>query len=125
MLSGIVVRGDKRGRELGFPTANVHLDAASPPLPGDGIYAGWFEGADGRRHLAAISVGSRPTYYGEHGSRLVEAHLLDFCGDLYGQGVRLGIGAKVRGQERFSSSEELIEQMRRDVEEIRQLAAPR
>ena len=125
VLSGVVVQGDRRGRELGFPTANVELDAASPQLPDDGIYAGWFEAADGTRHLAAISVGSRPTYYGEHGNRLVEAYLLDFCGDLYGQDVRVGVGQKVRGQVRFFSNGELIEQMHRDVEEVRLLASAR
>ncbi|MGO9558063.1 MAG: riboflavin kinase, partial [Acidimicrobiales bacterium] len=81
-LSGIVVRGDQRGRELGFPTANVELDASSAELPPDGVYAGWLDAepnAEGssestaHRHLAAISIGSRPTYYGQHGVRLVEA----------------------------------------------------
>ncbi len=125
VLSGTVVRGDNRGGpELGFPTANVELEADNPDLPPDGIYAGWFwlEASPGQPHLAAISIGSRPTYYGEHGVRLVEAYLLDFEGDLYGQRVKVGVGMKVRGQERFSGSEELIAQMRRDVDAVRRVA---
>ena len=123
ILSGTVVQGDRRGRELGFPTANVELSGDSPDLPADGVYAGWLEHAPAHRHVAAISIGSRPTYYGEHGVRLVEAYLLDFSGDLYGQLVRVGVGARVRGQARFSGSEELIEQMQRDVEAVRAVAS--
>ena len=119
MLEGVVVTGDRRGRDLGFPTANVEIGADPPP---DGVYAGWFERADGSCHLAAISVGSRPTYYGLNGERLVEAYLLDFDGDLYGEHVRVRVGPKVRDQVRFTRSDELIEQMRRDVEAVRALA---
>jgi FAD synthase len=124
ILSGVVVRGDARGRELGFPTANVELSATSPELPEDGVYAGWLEDSDGRRRAAAVSVGSRPTYYGDHGFRLVEVHVIDFSGDLYDQPVRVGVGSRVRGQERFSGSEELIAQMARDVEAVREAARP-
>jgi riboflavin kinase / FMN adenylyltransferase len=115
-LHGVVVTGDRRGRELGFPTANVEIRAEPPP---DGVYAGWFVRADGTRHLAAVSVGSRPTYYGRHGERLVEAYLLDFDDDLYGEDVTVVVGPKVRDQVRFTGSDELIEQMRRDVEAVR------
>ncbi len=108
--------GDRRGRDLSFPTANVETLAVPPE---DGVYAGWLERADGSRHPAAISVGNRPTYYGHHGERLVEAHLLDFDGDLYGEHVTVRVGSKVRDQVRFLSSEELVEQMRRDVECVR------
>lgn len=126
-LSGMVVRGDQRGRELGFPTANVEVDASSAALPSDGVYAGWLEAEPAaepavQRHLAAVSIGSRPTYYGEHGVRLVEVYLLDFEGDLYGRPVKVGVGLKVRGQERFSGSDELIAQMHRDVEAVRRVA---
>lgn len=92
-------------------------------MPADGVYAGWFEDAAGDRHVAVISVGSRPTYYGNHGERLVEAHLLDFDGNLYGQLVRVGVGQKVREQARFNGSEELIAEIRRDVETVRELAS--
>jgi riboflavin kinase/FMN adenylyltransferase len=121
VLEGIVVTGDRRGRELGFPTANVEVTAIE--LPEDGVYSGWFERPDGARYRAAISVGTRPTYYRDGGGRLVEAYLLDFDGDLYGELVRVGVGAKVRGQVRFETSDELIEQMRRDVEAVRAVTA--
>ncbi|MHB8246371.1 MAG: riboflavin kinase [Acidimicrobiales bacterium] len=120
-LVGTVVQGDQRGRELGFPTANVALEATAA-LPGDGVYEGWFEDADGNRYIAAISIGTRPTYYGAEGARLMEAYLLDYSGDLYGQRVRVGVGREVRGQLSFSGSDELIAQMRRDVESVRELA---
>jgi riboflavin kinase / FMN adenylyltransferase len=122
VLEGVVVHGDGRGRELGFPTANVEVPGTSV-LPADGVYAGWFERADGSRFVAAISVGTRPTYYGEGGARLVEAYLLDFDGDLYGERVRLGVGHIVRGQGRFDDSQQLIEQMHRDVEAVRAAVA--
>jgi FAD synthase len=116
VIDGIVVAGDRRGRELGFPTANVETLAELPP---DGVYAGCLNRADGSRHLAAISVGSRSTYYGPHGERLVEAHVLDFDEELYGEQVTVLVGPKVRDQARFAGSDELIEQMRRDVEAVR------
>lgn len=123
VLAGTVVPGDQRGRELGFPTANVELSGDSPDLPEDGIYAGWLESrTDGVRRLSAISIGSRPTYYGEHGARLVEVHVLDFEGDLYGHAVQVGVATRVRGQARFSGSDELVEQMHRDVAAVREAA---
>lgn len=123
VLTGTVVTGDRRGRELGFPTANVELDPDSTDPPADGVYAGWFEDSGGARHTAAISIGGRPTYYGVDGVRLVEAHLLDYEGDLYGQHVRVGVGAAVRPQERFSDSEQLVAQMHDDVRRVRELSA--
>jgi FAD synthase len=122
VLEGVVGRGDRRGRELGFPTANVEVPPTTS-LPEDGVYAGWFERPDGSRYVAAISVGMRPTYYSEDGRRLVEAYLLGFAGDLYGERVRVIVGARVRGQVRFDNSEQLIEQMQRDVEAVRASAA--
>lgn len=116
VLDGVVVAGDRRGRDLGFPTANVEVRSEPPP---DGVYAGWLERADGSRHLAAISIGNRPTYYGRGGERLVEAYVLDFDGDLYGEHVTVRVSAKVRDQVRFMDNDELIEQMRRDVEAVR------
>jgi riboflavin kinase / FMN adenylyltransferase len=118
VLEGVVVTGDHRGRELGFPTANVELPAGTV-LPPDGVYGGWFERSDGSCFVAAISVGTRSTYYREGGGRLLEAYLLDFDGDLYGERVRVGVGPLVRGQARFEDSEELTDQMRRDVEAVR------
>ncbi|MCU1490843.1 MAG: riboflavin biosynthesis protein [Acidimicrobiaceae bacterium] len=121
VVVGVVVSGDRRGRTLGFPTANVESEGPVE-LPDDGVYAGRFRRADGSVHTAAISIGRRPTYY-EAGIRLVEAHLLDFDGDLYGERVQVEVGPRVRGQLRFSSSEELIAQIERDVAAVRSLAA--
>lgn len=121
VVEGVVVQGDHRGRQLGFPTANVASDAPVE-LPEDGVYAGRFERADGSVHVAAVSIGSRPTYYAD-GARLLEAHLLDFDGDLYGEHVRVEVGARVRGQLRFSSSEELVARIAEDVRAVRVIAA--
>jgi len=122
LVEGVVAHGDGRGRQMGFPTANVAADGAHD-VPDDGVYAGIVELEDGTRHVAAVSIGRRPQYYQENGIRLVEAHLLDFDDDLYGQGIRIEIGARVRGQLVFSSSDELIAQIGRDVEAVRRAAA--
>jgi riboflavin kinase/FMN adenylyltransferase len=113
-VRGVVRSGDQRGRALGFPTANV----AAPPmiaLPADGVYAGWYVRPDGVRRPAALSVGGRPTFYRDAGATLLEAFLLDFDGDLYGEAARVEFVARVRGQARFDSVEELVDQMERDV----------
>lgn len=123
-LSGRVVRGDERGRELGFPTANVDLPEGTV-LPPDGVYAGRVRLADKSEHAAAISIGSRPTYYGDGGVVLLEAYLLDFEGDLYDETVQVDVEALVRGQARFDSEAELIETMHRDVAQVRELSQPR
>ena len=78
MVRGTVEPGDQRGRELGFPTANIALSDQSGSV-GDGVWAGWVRRADGTHIPAAISVGRRPTYYGADGYRLLEAHLLEFA----------------------------------------------
>ncbi len=85
-VRGIVARGDQRGRELGFPTANVSVPG-DILLPADGIYAGWFQRADGTVWPAALSLGRRPTFYAESHVSLLEAHLLDFDDDLYDEAV--------------------------------------
>jgi len=120
-FAGTVVAGDRRGRVLGFPTANVEPDGPVA-LPADGVYAGRVELADGSSHVAAISIGRRPTYYhDEDAARLVEAYLLDFDGDLYGQRVRVHVGEAVRGQLRFTSDDELVARIRDDVDAVRSL----
>ncbi|MHB8468129.1 MAG: bifunctional riboflavin kinase/FAD synthetase [Acidimicrobiales bacterium] len=116
-LRGEVVRGDARARELGFPTANVAV-SDEMCLPADGVYAGWYQRPDGGRYRAAISIGSRPTFYAD-GAVLVEAHLLDFVGDLYAEEARVEIEARLRGQVRFDSAESLVTEMHRDVERVR------
>jgi riboflavin kinase/FMN adenylyltransferase len=120
MLEGIVEHGDERGRTIGFPTANVAV-AAGVALPPEGVYAGWYERPDGLRHMAAINVGRRPTFYPENGALLVEAFLLDFDGDLYDEHARLEIMHWLRGEERFDSVDELVVQMHHDVDESRRL----
>lgn len=113
-----MVTGDRRGHKLGFPTANVRI-GASVDLP-DGVYAGVVELEDGSRHTAAVSVGRRPQFY-EAGERLVEAHLLDFDGDLYGERIRVEVGGLIRGQRVFAGEAELASQIATDVEAIRAL----
>jgi riboflavin kinase / FMN adenylyltransferase len=113
-MRGEVVTGDRRGRELGFPTANIVPDEELV-CPGHGIYAAR---ADGR--CAAVSVGVRPTF-GTGRAVLVEAFLLDFDGDLYGHMLRVDFLARLRGERRFDTVEALIGQMRLDVQETRRL----
>jgi riboflavin kinase / FMN adenylyltransferase len=115
-VRGPVVRGDGRGGpELGFPTANLHI-ARDIALPADGVYAGYFTRAEGSVHQAAISVGRRPTFY-EPGtaSVLVEAYLLHFEGDLYGETGRVSFVRRLRGEEKYGSVDALIAQMHQDV----------
>ncbi len=123
-VRGEVVVGDGRGAaELGVPTANVDV----PPdiaLPGLGVYAGCYQRPDGAEHPAAISVGRRPTFYDDAPAPLVEAHLLDFDGDLYGEQARVSFVARLRDERRFDSTGELIAQMRRDIDDARGALAP-
>jgi riboflavin kinase/FMN adenylyltransferase len=117
-VRGVVAHGDERGRELGFPTANVSVPG-DILLPADGIYAGWFERAAGTVHPAAISLGRRPTFYVEAHASLLEAHLLDFSGDLYDEHVKVRFVARLRGEEKFDSVEALVAQIGRDCEDAR------
>ena len=116
LFEGEVVEGDRRGRTLGMPTANLVPDDAYVH-PGHGVYAAW---ANGRP--AAVNVGVRPTFETGRGL-LVEAHLIDFEGDLYGQTLRIAFVERMRGEKRFDSVDELVEQMNRDVEEARAIAS--
>jgi 3,4-dihydroxy 2-butanone 4-phosphate synthase/GTP cyclohydrolase II len=124
-VEGKVVHGDRRGRELGFPTANLELADGRESEPPDGVWAGRCQLADGKSFAAAISVGRRPTFYREVGSRLLEAHLLDFDGDLYGHQVVVHLDHWIRGQSAFSSTEELIEALKDDVARARTLTEAR
>lgn len=112
LLEGEVVAGDRRGRRLGMPTANVVPDDRLVS-PGHGVYAAWAHGRP-----AAVNVGVRPMFETGRGL-LVEAHLLDFEGDLYGETLRVAFVERLRGEKRFPSVEALVEQMRRDVEQAR------
>lgn len=119
-MRGEVVSGDKRGRELGFPTANLVPDDALV-CPGHGVYA-CLAYVDGHRRAAAVNIGVRPTFVTGRGE-LVEAYLLDFDGDLYGSELRLDFLERLRGERRFASAEDLVEQMHRDVARTREIAA--
>jgi riboflavin kinase/FMN adenylyltransferase len=114
VVRGTVESGDKRGRELGFPTANIALSDQSGSI-GDGVWAGWVRRADGSHLPAAISVGRRPTYYGADGYRLLEAHLLDFAGDLYGETLVVWLGSHLREQQAYASAEDLITALKNDI----------
>lgn len=116
-LVGTVVVGDRRGRELGFPTANLRFDYA-PAMPAQGIYAGRVTpGPRGvpDRQPALISVGTRPTFH-LRGEVLAEVHLLDWDGDLYGERLGVELVARLRDQRRFEDAEALVAQMQRDAE---------
>jgi riboflavin kinase/FMN adenylyltransferase len=116
LLDGTVVEGDRRGRTLGFPTANVVPDD-DLVCPGHGVYAAFANGI-----CAAVNVGVRPTFETGRGV-LVEAYLIDHDEDLYGQGLRIAFIARLRGERRFEDVDELVAQMHRDVEEARRLCA--
>ena len=117
-VRGTVERGDERGRELGFPTANVAVPTETC-LPADGIYAGWYRRPDGTVHAAALNVGRRPTFYEAAESSLLEAHLLGFSGDLYGERAAVTFVARLRAEVRFESIDDLVEQMGRDCDDAR------
>ena len=114
-VRGPVLHGDHRGgTELGFPTANVGVPEEIC-LPAPGIYAGYYERPDGSRWETAISVGRRPTFYGDDGDLLVEAFLLDFADDLYGEEARVSFVTRLRDELAFDSTAALIAQMEQDV----------
>jgi riboflavin kinase/FMN adenylyltransferase len=116
LFEGEVVEGDRRGRELGMPTANLVPDDAFA-TPGHGVYAAWAHG-----HPAAVNVGVRPTFDTGRGL-LVEAYLMDFEGDLYGQTLRIAFLERMRGEKRFESVDELVAQMRLDADRAREIAS--
>jgi riboflavin kinase/FMN adenylyltransferase len=116
MVEGEVVSGDRRGHELGFPTANLVPDERLV-TPGEGVYAAFANG-----HPAAVNVGTRPTFDSDRGV-LIETHLIDFSGDLYGQTLRVAFVERLRPEVAFEDVDELVEQMRVDVEDARRICA--
>lgn len=123
-VHGEVVHGDKRGRELGFPTANIGAAGRAGMVPADGVYAGWLTDAGGRRMPGAISIGTNPQFDGVE--RRVETYVLDTGDawlDLYGQQVGVEFAHRLRPTLRFSSVDELVGQMGRDVQAARGLLA--
>ena len=118
-ISGTVVRGDKRGRTLGFPTANIEV-GPDMVVPGNGIYA-TLAFVDGERHIAATSIGTRPTFDGK--GRTIEAFLLEFDSNLYNRELRLEFVQRLRDELKFDSVDALLEQMELDVEQTRRMLA--
>ncbi|CAN5129808.1 bifunctional riboflavin kinase/FAD synthetase [soil metagenome] len=120
VLEGVVVRGDQRGRDLGFPTANLQVDERAA-FPAKGVYAGRFRlPGDGGWHDAAISVGVNPTFGGTSSLR-VEAFLIDYQGDLYGTEAAIEFTHRLRDEQRFEHVDDLVTQMHADVDQARQL----
>ena len=120
-VEGVVVAGDQRGGTLGFPTANL-VPPAGILVPAHGIYAGVADPGSGRRHRTALSIGVNPHYGGVE--RRIEAFLLDFEGDLYGERVRLELWERLRDERAFASEAELVEQIARDVDAARAARRP-
>jgi riboflavin kinase/FMN adenylyltransferase len=118
-LRGRVVVGDRRGHTLGFPTANLHVPGGVL-LPPDGVYAAWTETPAGRFGVA-LNIGVRPTFAGRR--RTIEAHLLDFDGDLYGRWLRLEVVARLRGEQRFADAAALTDAIAGDVRHARDVLA--
>lgn len=115
-LPGRVIKGQQRGQSIGFPTANLAV-WKEQLLPGNGVYAG-YAWVDGRRYSAATNVGTRPTVDGQ--SLSVEAHLLDYEGDLYGREIALDFISRLRPEQKFNGLEALVAQITADVAEVRQ-----
>jgi riboflavin kinase / FMN adenylyltransferase len=116
MVEGEVVKGDQRGRELGFPTANIVPDDRLA-IPGHGVFAAFADGVP-----AAVNVGVRPTFETGRGL-LIETYLIDREEDLYGKTLRVAFVERLRGEKRFPSAEDLVAQMRRDVDDARRVCA--
>jgi riboflavin kinase / FMN adenylyltransferase len=118
---GEVARGDERGRTLGYPTANL-VPQDGLVVPGHGVYACRATTPEGTEHVAATNVGVRPMFVTGRGE-LIEAYLVDFEGDLYGQPLTVAFLKRLRGEKRFASVDALVEQMARDVQDARAIAA--
>ncbi|MCJ7558802.1 MAG: bifunctional riboflavin kinase/FAD synthetase [Gammaproteobacteria bacterium] len=120
-MCGKVVRGDQLGRTLGFPTANIL--PSRRVLPMTGVYAVWVAGVDSRPWPAVANLGTRPTVNGKRA--LLEAHLLDFDGDIYGRHLEVRFVAKLRNEHRFETLHLMIEQMHRDLKAAREILSGR
>lgn len=113
-FSGVVVGGDKRGRELGYPTANIQMQDKSKLLPAIGIYAVRVI-LSGKSHNGLLSIGSRPTFY-DDGDVVTEVYIIDFNKEIYGEKITIEVVERLRGEQKFNSTEELISQMDKDKE---------
>lgn len=119
-LRGPVVQGDQRGRTIGFPTANVAV-RPEMAIPADAVYAAWYRRPDGVRRPAAVNIGKRPTFYQDAEHSLVEAHVIDFEGDLYGELARVEFVELIRSEQRFDGIEALQAQLKLDIETARRI----
>jgi riboflavin kinase/FMN adenylyltransferase len=119
ILTGFVVEGDRRGRQIGFPTANLDVEPGIL-LPADGIYATWTQ-ADGKTYTSATNIGFRPTF--GVGGRQVETHLLDYSGDLYNAKIRVAFVRKLRDEMKFDGVESLVKQLHKDVTQAKVVLA--
>jgi riboflavin kinase/FMN adenylyltransferase len=117
-LEGVVVRGDRRGQEIGFPTANL-MSVPHAAVPADGVYAAWLTRRKGEPMRAAVSIGTNPTFDGRE--RRVEAFVLDFEGDLYGERLALDFVRRLRETRRYDGVEPLVAQIEKDVADTRNL----
>lgn len=123
-IRGTVVTGDQRGRTIGFPTANVAVPAHMAK-PADAVYAGWYLRPDGSRWPAAINIGKRPTFYQNAEHSLLEAHLIGFDDDLYGEQARVQLVELLRSEQRFDGIDALKTQLERDVARAAEILAAR
>ena len=123
-VRGTVVTGDQRGRTIGFPTANVQIPNGMC-MPSDGVYAGLYTRPDGSEHATAINLGRRPTFYANQDASLLEAYLMDFSGDLYGEDASVKFLAFLRSEKQFSGIDELKQQLQLDIEHARQAVRAR
>lgn len=117
VIEGTVVCGERRGRTLGFPTANLAVDG-NLLVPANGVYSVQVD-IDGYAWGGVANIGVKPTFHGNSFVRTIEVHLLDFCGDLYGKVIRVYFIRRLRNEKRFNSAGELIEQIQRDIYEAR------
>ena len=113
-IRGPVTEGDERGRTIGFPTANVAV-TKDMALPADAVYAAWYVRPNGDRWPAAVNIGKRPTFYQNAEHSLLEAHLIGFSGDLYGEAARVQLVSKLRSEQRFDGIDALKAQLQHDI----------
>ncbi len=113
-VRGVVTPGDRRGRTIGFPTANIPT-TIDLQVPSDGVYAAWYIRDDGAQYPAAVNIGKRPTFYEDADRSLIEAHLIGFRGDLYGETAKVRFVRRLRGERKFDGVEALKEQLVKDV----------
>ena len=121
-VRGVVEAGDQRGRQIGFPTANIPVPTVMA-WPADAVYAGWCQRSNGDRHPCAINIGRRPTFYEHAEHSLLEAHLIDFEGDLYDEEVAVSFAAFLRSERKFEGVGQLVAQLKCDIDDARTLLA--